>query len=120
MDPELKKPLFNEQAWRKARGVLKECLDGNISDLPLCKYYYHMQDSHGNPITNQFGLQLLECRRGTNRTENVHKQIVTCFKSWNIGFRMGSALLTLFRHRFNHNVSERTRPGFPHVGHYET
>ena len=35
---------------------------------------------------DQYGIALIDCSRGTNDTECVHKQIVTTFGSWNTVF----------------------------------
>ena len=63
---------------------------------------------------------LLDCCRGTNDTECVHKQIVTTFGTWCAGMEMSNCLLREFRHRYTQRASERRRSGFPKLGHYDT
>ena len=75
---------------------------------------------HGAPATNNLGLALLECWRGTSITECVHKQVEHTFGSWHTGSEMGFALLAVFRHMYTQGVSERRRLGFPRIGHFCT
>jgi len=97
--------------------VLDEILAGNCSDPPGFEFYHQKLDRHGAPASNELGLPLLDCCRGTNLTECVHKQIMATFGSWVTGVEMGDALLAWFRHCYNQHVSERRRLGFPVIGH---
>lgn len=63
---------------------------------------------------------MIECCRGTNRTEAYHKNLVIAFRNWNTGIEMSDCLLSERRHRHNHRCSERRRFGFPILGHYDT
>ena len=74
-------PLFNDEAWKKANNVLKEVLNGNISDHPDAIYYCQRLDRNGEPMTDKMGLELLDCSRGTNGTEGCHQKIHTTFHS---------------------------------------
>jgi hypothetical protein len=74
----------------------------------------------GQPKTNQYGLQLLYCNRGTNNVENDHKQYVTTFGTWHTGIQMSDCLLAEQRHRHNQQMSERYLSGLPRLGHYDS
>jgi hypothetical protein len=37
---------------------------------------------------DKYGIPLLDCDRGTNITENVHKQIIATYGSWHVGVQM--------------------------------
>ena len=94
------KPLFNDAAWAKANHVLKEILAGHASDPPGHEMYKARIDSNGQPATDGKGSQLLDCCRGSNFPENVHKNLhATTFHSWNLGAEMTGCLLREFRHR---------------------
>ena len=120
LDGKTKKPLFNDAAWKKANGVLKDILAGFISDPPGFSFYQQQLNRQGEPAFDSLGIALLDCNRGTNDTECVHKQIMTTFGSWCTGVEMADCLMAEFRHRYNQNVSERRRFGFPKLGHYDT
>jgi hypothetical protein len=120
LDSKTKQPLFNKAAWKKANNVLREILDGNASDPPGFSFYTVRLDSKGEPKKNKYGFEILDCNRGTNDVENIHKTLLTVFGTWHVGVEMSDCLLTERRHRHNHKVSERRRLGFPRIGHYDT
>ena len=74
----------------------------------------------GSVMKNEYGMELIECLRGTNRTEAYHKGLVVTFGNWHTGVEMSDCLLAERRHRHNHRCSERRRYGFPTIGHYDT
>ena len=113
-------PLFNKAAWKKACNVLGEILMGYAADPPGVEFYYQSLNAKGEPAFDEHGIPLLDCNRGTNGVENTHKQIVTTFGTWCTGAEMADCLLAERRHRYNHNMSERRRHGFPKIGHYDT
>ena len=119
-DPVTQACLFNKAAWSKANNVLLEILAGNASDPPGFSFYSQQLDSKGKPAFDKHGIALLNCSRGTNATECVHKQITQLFSSWNFGVAFSDAVLGEHRHRYNMHVSERRRPGFPILGHCDT
>jgi hypothetical protein len=43
------------------------------------QFYYQSLNAKGEPAFDEHGIPLLDCNRGTNDTENAHKQIVTTF-----------------------------------------
>jgi hypothetical protein len=63
---------------------------------------------------------MIECMRGTNRTEAYHKNLIVAFRHWHTGIEMSDCLLSERRHRHNHRCSERRRFGFITIGHCDT
>ena len=120
VDSETQKPLFNKTAWAKAKRVLEEIVLGLASDPPGVQFYTVQLDQKGQPKLDAYGSVFVNCNRGTNDTECVHKQIVTTFGTWNTGVELGDLLMAERRHRYNHKVSERRRLGFPILGHFDT
>ena len=119
-DSKTKAPLFNRRAWKKANNVLREVLLGLYSDPPGVAMYTKKIKEDGSVEKNKYGMEVIECLRGTPRTEAVHKSLITTFGGWNMGVEMSSCVLAEFRHRYNHRCSERRRCGFPRIGHYDT
>ena len=114
------KPMFNAKAWKKANGILREIRKGYYSDPPGMGMYKKILCKDGTVKRNKYGLDMIECIRGTNRTEAYHKNLIVTFRSWHTGVEMSDCLLAERRHRHNHNCSERRRFGFPKLGHYDT
>ena len=119
IDSKSGKPLFNVEAWNKADNVLKEIMCGFYSDPPGFEMY-SKRLRNGKVMKNKYGMDMIECCRGTNRTEAYHKQLVTTFGSWHTGVEMSDCLLAERRHRHNHTVAEMRRYGFPKYGHKNT
>ena len=94
-------PLFNDESWKNANNVLKEVLKGNFSDPPGMSFYRQRVNSKGEPLYDPLGFALLDCCRGTNATECVHKQITTTFHNWQQGCAMSELLLAEFTNRYN-------------------
>ena len=69
-------------------------------------------------MTDQDGLQLYRCFRGTNMTESMHQSLASCFGHTRAGPQYSDCLLAVVRHRFNWRASERNRPNFPQARHY--
>ena len=120
VDSKTNKPLFNTRAWKKADNVLKEILLGYYSDPPGYSFYTNRLDKKGEPMIDRFGVALLNCNRGTNDVEAVHKQLVALYGTWCTGVEMSDALLSERQHRYNQKINERKRLGFPKLGHYDT
>eukprot|EP00804_Cyclotella_cryptica_P030502 CCRYP_008559-RA/>CCRYP_008559-RA protein AED:0.95 eAED:0.95 QI:0/0/0/0.33/1/1/3/0/557 len=120
IDSETKQPLFNKTAWKKANNLLAEILNGYYSDPPDVEFYTKRIGFNGEVMKNKYGLELIECSRGTNRTEAYHKHLSVTFRNWSTGVEMSDCLLAERRHRHNHKCSERRRFGFPVVGHFNT
>jgi hypothetical protein len=70
-------------------------------------------------MTNKYGMELIECHRGTNRVEAYHKHLVSSVRSRNFGVKMADCLLAEKRHRHNQNLREATG-GFPRLRHYSS
>ena len=120
-DSKTKKPLFNDSAWTKANQVLKEILQGYYSDPPDANLYCKKMSSDGQYVLkNKYGMDLIECHRGTNRVEAYHKHLVPAVRSRNFGVKMADYLLASRRHRHNHNISVARRRHYPNLGHYST
>jgi hypothetical protein len=120
VDSKTGKPLFNARAWKKANNVLKEILLGYYSDPPGFSFYTNRLDKKGEPMVDKFGIAILDCNRGTNDVEAIHKQLVALYGTWCTGVEMSDALLSERRHRYNQRINERKRLGFPKIGHYDT
>ena len=112
-------PLFNDQSWKKAQGVLNEIKLGYISDPPGVEMYMQQTDKHGRQLFNKYGFPLITSSRGTSDVENFHKQMLSLFGSWPLGIEMADALMAERRHRFNQRMSQRKRANFPCIGHYD-
>ena len=100
--------------------MLREIVLGLASDPPDVQFYTVKLDEKGQPMLDAYGTPFINCNRGTNDTECVHKQIVATFGTWNVGVELGDMLMAERRHRYNHKVSERRRLGFPKTGHFDT
>lgn len=120
IDSKTQKPLFNAKAWNKAKGVLREIVKGYYSDPPGVSMYNKKTRKDGSVKKNKYGIDMIECIRGTNRTEAYHKNLIITFRSWHTGIEMSDALLSERRHRHNHRMSQLRRHGFPTLGHYDT
>jgi len=119
-DSKTGKPLFNARAWRKAKGVLKNILQGFASDPPGVPMYAYQIDENGEPKMNKYGFHKLHCLRGTNLTECAHRQMLQSIGTISTGIEMSDCVQYEMRHRYNHRMSIRRRPGFPDFGHYDT
>ena len=84
-DSKTKKALFNAEAWKKADNVLKEILQGFYSDPPGFEMYTKRLNKKGSVMLNKYKMEMIDCCRGTNRTEAFHKQLVTTFGTWHTG-----------------------------------
>ncbi|EJK48190.1 hypothetical protein THAOC_33036 [Thalassiosira oceanica] len=119
-DSKTGKPLFNAEAWKKADNLLKEILLGYYSDPPGVPMYTKELKPDGSIAKNKYGMDKIECCRGTPRVEAFHKNLEVSFGGWPVGVAMASVLLAERRHRHNHRTSERRRDDFPKIGHFDT
>ncbi len=71
-------------------------------------------------MLDKFGIALLDCNRGTNDVEAIHKQLVALYGTWCTGVEMSDALLAERRHRYNQKINERMQVDFPKFGHSDT
>ena len=100
--------------------VARSVLQGNISADKQPIYFQKYNSDTNALVFDSNGIPLLDCCRGTNDVENCHKQLHAAFHGWPIGVALSDALLSEWRHRYNHNASERRRLGFPKLCHYDT
>ena len=120
IDSATSKPLFNKNAWGKANRVLKDILLGYYSDPPGIEMYNKKLNHDGSVKKNKYGMEMIECMRGTNRTEAYHKNLVMTFGGHHTGLEMSAVHMGERRHMHNHNCSELRQWGFPRIGHYDT
>ena len=120
VDSKTGKIVFNTRAWKKANRVLKDILLGYYSDPPGIEMYSKKLRPDGSVKKNKYGMEMIECMRGTNRTEAYHRNLVMTFGGWHTGVEMSTSLLAERRHRHNHRCSELRRFGFLKIGHYDT
>ena len=113
--------LFNEKARKKADLVLKAILRGEYSDPPNqdCSLYCRKTDAYGREMTDENGLPLYRSLRGTSLLESLHQKLTKAFGHTMAGVMYSDCLLALLRHQTNWRASERNRPDFPQVRHYE-
>jgi hypothetical protein len=100
--------------------VLKDILVGYASDPPGYSFYTQHLDNKGELAFDSLGIALINCNRGINDTECVHKKIITLFGTWHVGVEMSDRLMAEHRHRYNQGVSERRCMGFPKTGMSDT
>jgi hypothetical protein len=120
LDEKTKKPLFNDAAWLKADGVLKEILDGLYSDPPDENFYFYQLSALKEIKRDNLGIPLIRCTRGTNTVERTHKWMVPVFGNNPVGIELSDVLLSEMRHRMNMRAAIRNRPSYPRFGHYDT
>ena len=99
--------------------MLKGILLGYYSDPPGIEMYTKKLRPNGSIKKNKYHMEMIECMRGTNRTEAYHKNLVMTFGGWHMGVEMSGCLLAERRHRHNHWCAELRRFGFPKIGHYD-
>ena len=98
---------------------MKEILLGYYSDPPGVSMYTKKMEK-GQVKLNKYGMEEIECCRGTNRVEAFHKNLNDTFGSWHVGVAMTHVFLAERRHRHNHRTSERRRADFPNLGYFDT
>ncbi|ORY29256.1 hypothetical protein BCR33DRAFT_772567 [Rhizoclosmatium globosum] len=106
-------PLLSAKAKKDMKTLLndhirKGCLSDPV-DFPL--YTRIGDDKDGLPLYATF--------RGTSDVESFHQLLEQIFSSMNCSPEFMDAVLSQIRHVFNIRASERNRPGFPKIGHYE-
>ena len=73
------KTLFNEDSWASANNILKEILLGYYSDPPGIQLYTKRLNPDKSAKKNKYGMDMIECFRGTNRVEAYHKKLNVTF-----------------------------------------
>lgn len=93
-------PLFNHEAWRVAKQVLKLIYDGYLSDPPGVTLYLDMGAG------SKTGLTVYRCCRGTNATEGgVHTHLRSHLPATGTSIEHAQATLTDYSLCHNLNVS---------------
>jgi hypothetical protein len=106
-------PLLNAEARKQFQALYKHIESGCLSDPPLHKLYVDTGRK------SKEGLPIYRCIRGTSHIESFHQHIEMRFQPWNAGPKHVDLVLLLIMHRFNIRASERNRPNFPVLGHYD-
>jgi hypothetical protein len=85
--------IFVQQACpEEIINVLLEIFDGCYSDPPEVLMYTKKIDRDGSVLENKYGMDVIECMCCTNRTEVVHKSLVSTLRGWNMGVEMCSCV----------------------------
>ncbi len=66
-------------------------------------------------MLDKFGIALLDCNRGTNDVEAIHKQLVALYGTWCTGVEMSDALLAERRHRYESEDQREEAGRFPQI-----
>lgn len=119
IDPKTNTPLFSKKSWNKAKNVLLDILAGYVSDPPGVAMYTIRLNRFGAPKIDANGIRLIKCTRGTNMTEDFHKQVIECFGGWWTGAEMADCLLDIRRGRWNQDMAVQGRAGHPNLGMYD-
>jgi hypothetical protein len=107
VDSKTSKPLFNKDAWGKAKNLFKEILLGFYSDPPGINFYRFEIDKNGEVKKDRSGMELLKCGRGTSLTEAAHHLYNITFKHL-VGIELGDTLFRERRHRQNVDILHHT------------
>lgn len=95
------RPLFDNEAWKQSKNVLKSIHEGHVSDPPGFSFYYLMGKDRD-------GLPLYRCSRGTNSLEGgVHQNIIRKFGWFDASPQLADAALPVYRLRHNIDVSSK-------------
>jgi len=105
IDSKTKQPLFNREAWKKARNLLSEVLDGYYSDPPEFDFYEFQLDRNGEVKKDKYGIELILSSRGTSNIESIHRQYNTMFRHQS-GIEMSDALFRERRHHHNMDLGK--------------
>lgn len=119
LDGKTRLPLMNDKQKKNAKNVLEAIKRGEYSDPPGAELYLQKTDRDGKPMFDKDNLPLYRCIRGTNKTEGLHQKLVMFFGHTRAGPRYSDSLLALVRHVYSWRASEKNRPGFPQVKHYD-
>ena len=70
-------------------------------------------------MVDKDGLALYRSLRGTSNLESLHQYLTTSFGHTKAGPWYSDLLLTVLRHFYNWRVSQKNRPNFPNLNHYD-
>jgi hypothetical protein len=111
-DPKTQKHLLDDEARGVFRNVIEHATKGCLSDPPDIQLYFKTK-------IDQHKLQVYRCIRGTSSLEEFHQKLMLKIQMWNASPIHVHDVLANFRHRYNIRASERNRPDFPSIGHYD-
>ena len=100
--------------------MLKEILLGYYSDPPGEQLYTKRLNLDKSVRRNKYGMDMIDCSRGTPRVEAYHKNLNVTFGGWHMGLAMSKVLLAENRHRYNQRCAERRVDGHPMIGRCDT
>jgi hypothetical protein len=105
------KRLFQARHFKIMKNVLKHAEKGCYSDDPKIDLYEKIG-------TDQHGIPVYRCLRGTSIVESIHQKLIQCFSAFEASPTFADAILSCIRHRMN------TRAGIRYCGdlscgHYE-
>lgn len=107
------KPLFDEQVWQRAKGVLQAIRDGYVSDPADVELY--VKES-----VDSEGLDKYRCLRGTNSVEGgCHQNLIRIFQCFNASPQIATCLLAEYVLRHNLNVVSWNATGRSFNLHYD-
>ena len=66
------KKLFNNESWTSTNNILKERLQSYYSGPPRVQLYTKCLNSDKSVKKNEYGMEMIDCLRGTNRVEACH------------------------------------------------
>ncbi|KAJ3004701.1 UNVERIFIED_CONTAM: hypothetical protein HDU68_004936 [Siphonaria sp. JEL0065] len=106
-------PLLSDTVKKDMRTLLNDHIKkGCLSDPEGVALYTQVgKDKDGLPLYATY--------RGTSDIESLHQLLEQIFSSMNCSSEFMDAAISQIRHVFNIRASERHRPGFPKIGHYE-
>ncbi|KAL8287116.1 hypothetical protein RQP46_003568 [Phenoliferia psychrophenolica] len=98
-------PLFNDDCWKAAKGVLASVAAGHVSDVPGVALYYPIAICGGKCGTLRDGVMIYHCSRSTCGAEGgVHKPIKDVFPKGGVSVRHANARLKDLTLRHNLKV----------------
>ncbi|KAI3636130.1 hypothetical protein MIR68_005482 [Amoeboaphelidium protococcarum] len=112
-DPDSGKPLLDSVAKEEFAKLLIHAGRGCLSDPQGISLYYEKGK-------DKDGLTLYRCIRGSSSVEGaVHQKLAMKLQPWNAGPKYADLAAAVLRNRYNVRASQRNRPGFPTIGHYD-
>ena len=104
--------LVSERVKKEFAKLSKHVEKGCLSDPAEAKLYRAL-------TKDKDGLTIYHCARGTSAVESFHQTLEMAFEPFNAGPRYSDCCLALLTYRYNIRASQKHRPNFPCVGHYD-
>ncbi|KAK4702821.1 hypothetical protein P7C70_g3399, partial [Phenoliferia sp. Uapishka_3] len=111
VDSKTGKTLFNKAARENEASVLALARGGYLSDPQDFSMYTFVR-------TDEHGLSVWRCLRGTNPTEGLHAKLIRWLSAFNADPELLDGYLAVFRQRHNSDVGYFNRYGEPWRLHY--